>query len=115
MTEGVTIRTGDGKLQLLLDATGTKLTVHSDGTVLVEGGQGVTVDAADSTVELKGGDIKLTGKNGVTIDGGSGAVKVTAGSDLSLTGLAAKLEGSSQTEVKGGATCSISAGLVRIN
>ncbi len=114
-TEGVTIRTGDDKLQLLMDATGTKLTVHSDGTVLVEAGKGVTVDAASSTVELKGGDIKLTGKNGVTIDGGAGAVKVTAGSDLSLTGVAAKLEGSAQTEVKGGATCSISAGLVRIN
>jgi phage protein D len=114
-SEGVTIRTGDDKLQLLMDATGTKLTVHSDGTVLVEAKQGVTVDAATSTVELKGGDIKLTGKNGVTIDGGSGAVTVTAGSDLSLTGLTAKIEGSTQTEVKGGATCSISAGLVRIN
>jgi phage protein D len=113
--EGVTIRTGDDKLQLLMDATGTKLTVHSDGTVLVEARQGVTVDAAASTVELKGGDIKLTGKNGVTIDGGGGAVKVTAGSELSLTGLSAKLEGSAQAEVKGGATCSISAGLVRIN
>jgi phage protein D/phage baseplate assembly protein gpV len=106
-SEGVTIRTTDGKLQMRLDATGTKLTVHSDGTVLVEGGQGVTVDATDSTVELKGGNINLTGKNGVTIDGGSGDVKVTAGRSLSLTG--------SQTEVKGGATCSISAGLVRIN
>ena len=114
-TEGVTIRTGDDKLQLLMDATGTKLTVHSDGTVLVEARQGVTVDAAASTVELKGGDIKLTGKNGVTIDGGGGAVKVTAGSELSLTGVSAKLEGSAQAEVKGGATCSISAGLVRIN
>ncbi len=114
-TEGVTIRTGDDTLQLLMDATGTKLTIHSDGTVLVEAKQGVTVDAAASTVELKGGDIKLTGQNGVTIDGGSGAVKVTAGSELSLTGLSAKLEGSTQTEVKGGATCSISAGLVRIN
>jgi hypothetical protein len=89
--------------------------VHSDGTVLVEAKQGVTVDAATSTVELKGGDIKLTGQNGVTIDGGSGAVKVTAGSDLSLTGMSAKLEGTAQTEVKGGASCAISAGLVRIN
>jgi phage protein D/phage baseplate assembly protein gpV len=114
-TEGITIRTGDDKLQLLLDATGTKLTVHSDGTVLVEAKQGVTVDAATSTVELKGGNIKLTGQNGVTIDGGGGAVKVTAGTDLSLTGTSAKLEGSAQAEVKGGATCSISAGLVRIN
>ncbi|MBV8928093.1 MAG: VgrG-related protein, partial [Mycobacteriaceae bacterium] len=114
-TEGVIIRTGDDTLQLLMDATGTKLTVHSDGTVLVEAKQGVTVDAAASTVELRGGDIKLTGKNGVTIDGGAGAVNVTAGSELSLTGVSAKLEGSAQAEVKGGATCSISAGLVRIN
>jgi phage protein D/phage baseplate assembly protein gpV len=114
-TEGVTIRTGDDSLQLLMDAAGTKLTVHSDGTVLVEAKQGVTVDAAASTVELRGGDIKLTGKNGVTIDGGGGAVNVTAGTELSLTGVSAKLEGSAQAEVKGGATCSISAGLVRIN
>jgi phage protein D len=114
-TEGITIRTGDDKLQLLMDATGTKLTLHSDGTVVVEAKQGVTVDAATSTVELKGGDIKLTGRNGVTIDGGGGAVKITAGTDLSLTGVAAKLEGSAQAEVKGGATCSISAALVRIN
>ena len=113
--DGVTIRTGDNSLQLLLDATGTKLTVHSDGTVLVEAKQGVTVDAGTGTVELKGGDIKLSGQTGVTIDGGGGAVKVTAGSELSLSGVSAKLAGSAQTEVTGGATCSISAGLVRIN
>jgi hypothetical protein len=82
---------------------------------VVEASQGVTIDAAASTVELKGGHIKLTGQNGVTVDGGAGAVKVTAGSDLSLSGLTAKLEGSTEAEVKGGATCSISAGLVKIN
>ena len=112
---GVAIRTGDDKLQLLLDAAGTKLTIHSDGTVVVEASQGVTIDAGSSTVELKGGDIKLTGQNGVTIDGGAGEVKVTAGGDLSLTGLTAKLAGSTEAEVTGGATCSISAELVRIN
>jgi phage protein D/phage baseplate assembly protein gpV len=112
---GVTIRTGDDSLQFLMDATDTKLTVHSDGTVLVEAKQGVTVDADASTVELKGGNIKLTGSSGVTIDGGGGAVQVTAGTQLSLTGVSAKLEGSAETEVKGGATCSISAALVRIN
>jgi phage protein D len=113
--DGVTISTGDSKLRLQLDAAGTKLTIHSDGTVVVEGSKGVTIDGSSASVELKGGDIKLTGRNGVTIDGGGGAVKVTAGSDLSLTGLSAKLEGSTQAEVKGGASCSISAGLVRIN
>ena len=114
-SDGVTIRTGDDALQFLMDGTGTKLTVHSDGTVLVEAKQGVTVDAGSGTVELKGADIKLTGQSGVTIDGGSGSVNVTAGSELSLTGLSAKLEGSTEAEVKGGATCSISAGMVRIN
>jgi phage protein D/phage baseplate assembly protein gpV len=114
-SDGVTISTGDSKLKLQMDAAGTKLTIHSDGTVVVEGSQGVTIDGSSASVELKGGDIKLSGTNGVTIDGGGGAVKVTAGSELSLTGLTAKLEGSAQTEVKGGATCAISAGLVRIN
>ena len=113
--DGVTISTGDSKLKLQLDAVGTTLTIHSDGTVVVEGSQGVTIDGSSATVELKGGNIKLTGSQGVTIDGGGGAVKVTAGSDLSLTGVTAKLEGSAQTEVKGGASCAISAGLVRIN
>ena len=52
---------------------------------------------------------------GVSVDGGGGAVDVKAGSTLSLTGASAKLEGSGTTEVKGGALCTIQAGLVKIN
>lgn len=114
-TEGISLSSADDALRLVLDATGTKITVHSDGTVLVEGSKGVVVDANGSTLELKGGDIKLSAKTGVTIDGGGGAVKVTAGGELSLSGTMAKLAGSAQTEVKGGALCSVSAALVRIN
>lgn len=112
---GIALATSDDKLTLRMDAQATKITVHSDGTILIEGGNGVVVDAASAKLELKGGQISISGTQGVSVDGGSGNVSVKAGAQLDLTGLTAKLEGSSTTEVKGGATCAISAGLVRIN
>jgi phage protein D len=113
--EGVSIATSDGKLKISLDVTGTKVTVHADGTVLVEGTQGVTVDAGSSKLDLKGGQIAVSATNGVTIDGGGGAVQVTAGTQLALKGAMASLEGSGQTEVKGGALCTVQAAMVKIN
>ncbi|MGB3185593.1 MAG: VgrG-related protein [Ornithinimicrobium sp.] len=113
--EGIAMSTGDGKLSMTLDGTGTTITVHSDGTVLIEGSQGVVVDAATSNLELKGGQIAITATQGVSVDGGGGNVSVTAGAQLSLNGTTAKLEGSANTEVKGGAMCSVSAAMVRIN
>jgi uncharacterized protein involved in type VI secretion and phage assembly len=113
--EGITLSTAGDGLRLVMDATGTAVTVHSDGTVRVEGTQGVVVDAATSKLELKGGQIALSSQRGVTVDGGSGPVQVTAGQALSLTGTTATLEGRAQTEVKGGTLCSVRAALVRIN
>jgi phage protein D/phage baseplate assembly protein gpV len=98
--EGVTVATKGDKLSLVLDAAKTKVTVHSDGSVVIEGTQGVTVDAASAKLELKGGQISIKGTQGVTVDGGSGPVKVST---------------SSQLDLKGGATASLSAGMVRIN
>jgi phage protein D len=114
-TEGITLSTAGDGLRLVMDATGTAVTVHSDGTVRVEGTKGVVVDAASSKLELKGGQIDLSSQRGVTIDGGSGPVAVTAGQALSLTGTTTSLEGRAQTEVKGGTLCSVRAALVRIN
>lgn len=99
-TEGVTVTSKGGTVSLELDATGTKVTLHSDGTVLVEGTKGVTVDAGSSKLDLKGGQISLKATQGVTVDGGGGPVKVQTGSQLDL---------------KGGAVASLSAGLVKIN
>ncbi len=114
-TEGITLVTGDDKLKLVMDVSGTAITVHSDGSVTVEGKQGVVVDSGSSKLELKGGQVSVSATSGVTIDGGGGAVKVTSGSELSLKGTTATLEGSGQAEVKGGAMCSISAAMVKIN
>ncbi len=113
--EGVNLASEDGKVSLLLDATKTKVTVHADGTVLIEGSQGITIDSAGGNLELKGGQISIKATNGVTVDGGGGAVNVQAGGQLQLKGVMATLEGSSQTEVKGGSMASISAALVKIN
>ncbi len=98
-TEGVAVASGDGRVSLKLDATGTKVTVHSDGTVLIEGTQGITVDASSAELELKGRQISLVATQGVSVDGGGGAVKIN-GSTLDL---------------KGAASASLSAALVRIN
>jgi uncharacterized protein involved in type VI secretion and phage assembly len=114
-TEGITLTSTGDKVQLVLDHTGTKVTVHSDGTVLIEGKQGVVVDAGSSTLDLKGTDIKLTATSGISLDGGTGAVKVTTNGQLSLSGLDATLNGKTKAEVKGGALASVSATLVKIN
>jgi phage protein D/phage baseplate assembly protein gpV len=113
-TEGISLATADGALRLALDATGTAITVHSDGTVLVEGGRGVVVDAASAKLELKGGEIALSATTGVTIESG-GSVTVDAASALALTGARTTVEGSARTEITGGALCRVQAGLVRIN
>ncbi|WP_111765076.1 VgrG-related protein [Nakamurella deserti] len=114
-TEGVSLSTTGGRLRLTLDAVGTAVTLHSDGTVLVEGKGGVVVDAASAKLELKGGQIALTATSGVTIDGGAGGVEATTGGRLSLKGATATLEGSAQTTVKAGGVLTVQGSLVKIN
>ena len=114
-TEGITLESSDSKLQIVMDSVGTKITVHSDGTVTVEGKQGVTIDASSSKLALKAGQIEMTATSGVKIDGGSGSVNVQAGGDLSLKGTNATVEGSANTNVKGGALCQLQAALIKIN
>jgi phage protein D/phage baseplate assembly protein gpV len=113
--EGVRVATTDEKLKLIMDHSGTVITLHADGRVVIEGTHGVTIDSASANMELKGNQIAIKATGGVTVDGGGGAVDVKAGSQLSLTGVSAKLEGSGTTEVKGGAMCSIQAAMVKIN
>ena len=64
-TEGITLATGDGKLQLTLDAIGTKVTVHSDGSVTDRGQERRhRRRGAAAKLELKGGDVSITATTG---------------------------------------------------
>jgi phage protein D len=113
--DGIQLVTGDGKLKLELDKQGSKITVHSDGTVLVEAKNGVTVDAGSSDIAMTGKAITLTAKQGVTVDAGGGTLGLTSKTKVDMHGTQVSVQGDAQTEIKGGATCAISAALVRIN
>lgn len=75
-SDGVTAATGDGKLRVALDAAGSRIDVHSDGTVTVTGTRGVVVDAAGDKLELKGREISITAAQSVSVKAPS--IKVTA-------------------------------------
>ena len=75
--------------------------MHTDGTVLIEGTQGITIDSASAKLELKGGQISHHGHPGRhrrrRRRSGQGAPS------------------GSQLDLKGGAMASLSAALVKIN
>ncbi|MFL6074144.1 MAG: VgrG-related protein [Mycobacteriales bacterium] len=96
--DGITLATGDGKYKLILDKKGTKVTVHSDGTVLVEGKQGVTVDAGTGPLELKGQ-----------------SVKVTSQSTLDVQGQSVSVNGQGTAEFKSSGVVTVQGSLVKIN
>jgi uncharacterized protein involved in type VI secretion and phage assembly len=97
--DGITLATGDGKLTVAMDATGTKVTVHSDGTVTIEAKQGVTIDAGAGNVTMKGTQVEITATAGLTLDGGP---QTTVKSSAAMT-------------IDGGATTTIKGGMVSIN
>lgn len=114
-TEGVTAETGDGKLTIALDSVGTRIVVHSDGTVLIEGKKGIVVDATTSNLELKGKKISLTASNGVTVSGGAGAVDLETQTALSLKGTTVKVAAKAAGEFKAGGPNVITGTPVKIN
>jgi uncharacterized protein (DUF2345 family) len=64
---------------------------------------------------MTGNSLKLTAKRGVTVDAGAGNLALSSKVKVDLHGTQVSVNGDAQTEVKGGATCSISAAVVRIN
>ena len=83
--EGISLATGDGKQRSSLDATGSAVTLHSDGSVTIEAKNGVTVDAGTSSLKLKGGEVSITATTGLTLDGGP-SVKVNASGQVAVSG-----------------------------
>ncbi|NUP29811.1 MAG: VgrG-related protein [Nocardia sp.] len=112
--EGVSVETGDGKLRLVLDKIGTKVEIHSDGTVLVEGKRGVVIDAADAELALTAAEIVLNGKRSITMSGGSGSIAVDAGG-VAADGPSVKISANALAEFKAGGPAVISGTPVKIN
>ncbi|MGW6281604.1 VgrG-related protein [Kribbella sp. NPDC055071] len=121
---GIWLQTGDGKLKVSMDGTRAPvITVHSDGRVVVDAKDGVAIDAGRGGVKITGGQkIELTAKTGISLDGGAGDIKVKGmnvdlqgSGQATLSGATVGVKGQAATEITGGAMCSISAQLVKIN
>jgi uncharacterized protein involved in type VI secretion and phage assembly len=97
--QGIVLRTGDKKLSLQLDQKGTKVTLHSDGTVSIEA-------KGDITVKTDSGNVT------VTADGGNVSLK---GQKVSVEGQQVEIKGQTGVTVDGGTQASISALQVKIN
>jgi uncharacterized protein involved in type VI secretion and phage assembly len=113
--EGVRLATKDEKLLIHIDKTNTTITVQADGKVMIEGSQGITLDAKTSDLTMKASSIKMTATQGVQVDGGSGAVQLKTNGSASLEGLSVSVKGQTTAELKSSAATTISGGLVKIN
>jgi hypothetical protein len=83
--------------------------------VLIEGSQGITLDAKTSDLTMKAGSIKMNATQGVQVDGGSGSVAVKSNGSVSVEGMSVSVKGQTTAELKGGATATISGAMVKIN
>jgi uncharacterized protein involved in type VI secretion and phage assembly len=85
--DAVRLATGDGKHLLELDKKGTKVTVKSDGTVLIEGSRGVTIDAKTGPLDLKGGTVSIKSTGSLKIDGATVAVNGQGTAEFKASGV----------------------------
>ncbi len=113
--DGILLNAGQDKVTLRLDAASTKITVHSDGEIVLDGSKGVTVNASSAKLDVKAGRMALKATDGIEIDGGAGPVKVSAGANLELKGMSATLHADTSLKVDSGAMCQIQSTLVKIN
>ncbi len=113
--EGIRLATQDEKFLIFLDKTNTTITVHADGKVLIEGSQGITLDAKTSDLTMKAGSIKMNATQGVQVDGGSGSVAMKSNGAVTVEGLSVSVKGNTTAELKGGAMTTISGAMVKIN
>lgn len=113
--QGISLATDDEKLLINIDKTNTTITIKADGKVLIEGAQGITLDAKTSELTMKASSIKMNATQGVQLDGGTGAVQVKSNGSVAVEGMTVSVKGQTTAELKGSAMTTISGGLVKIN
>jgi phage protein D len=113
--DGIRLQSLDDKLTLIMDQSQTSITLRADGTVTIEGSKGITIDAKQADLALKGKKIDFQATSGVNLNGGQGSVDVAANGSIGLKGISVSIEGSSNAELKAGAMCTVQAAMVKIN
>lgn len=113
--DGIRAATAGDKLTLIMDQSQTSITVKADGTVTIEGSKGITIDALQSDISMKGNKIDFLARAGMNLNGGQGSVDVAATGPVSVKGVSVSIEGQSNAELKAGAMCTVQAALVKIN
>ncbi|MFE5766629.1 phage baseplate assembly protein V, partial [Streptomyces sp. NPDC056492] len=97
--QGVRIASGDDRLTIDLDRTGTEITVDSKGSVTIKGGRSVSIEAGtDLTLSARrrltiksGGLLDIQGRGIVNLKSLAGAVSVDAMGALSLKSIGATM------------------------
>ncbi|MGH3797780.1 MAG: VgrG-related protein [Pseudonocardiaceae bacterium] len=79
--------TGDDKYSLELDKKGTKVTVTSEGTVLIQGSRGVTIDAKTGPLELKGGTVSIKSTGSLQVQGATVSVNGQGTAEFKASGI----------------------------
>ncbi|MGW1076936.1 VgrG-related protein [Streptomyces sp. NPDC002537] len=116
---GATLITGDGKLQLQLDQHNTLISVQSDGTVEIIAKRGITVDAGEAPLELKGQKVTVNAQEGVELSGTeikvSGTEVKMSGTEVEMSATAVMKVSGTDLKMAGNAMAEISAPLVKLN
>jgi uncharacterized protein involved in type VI secretion and phage assembly len=113
--EGISITTDDEKFLINIDKTNTTITVHADGKVLIEGSQGITLDAKSSDLTMKASSIKMNATQGVQVDGGSGSVSMKSNGSVSIEGMSLTAKGQTTATFEAGGVNTVKGALVKIN
>jgi uncharacterized protein involved in type VI secretion and phage assembly len=111
---GIELATGDAKYLLKLDQKGTRVTLHSDGSITIEAKNGITVDAGTGTLEMKGQKVAISSKSDVTIDANA-KLALSGKTEATLSGAQAKVTGDAAAEVTASGSVTVRGGIVRIN
>jgi phage protein D len=114
-TEGIDVQTGDGKLRVALDAVGTKITVHSDGTVQIDGKNGVVIESSSGNLEMKGRQIKMTAQQGVSVEGGTGLLELKTTGPVTVEGTTVKVSATTSAQFQASGPNVITGTPVKIN
>ncbi|WP_027944731.1 VgrG-related protein [Amycolatopsis taiwanensis] len=112
--EGVRLVTGDGKYLLHLDRTGTKIVLDSDGSVVISGSTGVTIDAGSEELKLTGRSVSLQARQEITVSAGT-SLKLSGTGEARLEAAKVTVNGTASSRLTSSGEAVVRGTIVRIN